>query len=81
MWRAASAFGSGRSAAAYAAMAYTASTQAAFKAGDHGIQIHGGYGYVREYIVERLWRDARVLCTLGGTHHDARDHIACQLLA
>ena len=31
------------------------------------VQIHGGYGYAREYVVERLYRDARVLSIGGGT--------------
>jgi alkylation response protein AidB-like acyl-CoA dehydrogenase len=28
---------------------------------DHAIQIHGGYGYIKEYPVERYWRDARLM--------------------
>ena len=31
---------------------------------DEAVQIHGGYGYSREYPVERMWRDAK-LCTIG----------------
>ena len=31
------------------------------------VQIHGGYGYSREYRVERLFRDARVLTIYEGT--------------
>jgi len=31
------------------------------------VQIHGGYGYAREYLVERLYRDTRVLSIGGGT--------------
>ena len=31
------------------------------------VQIHGGYGYAREYAVERLYRDARILSIGGGT--------------
>lgn len=33
---------------------------------DQAVQIHGGYGYMREYVVERLYRDAR-LYPIGGT--------------
>jgi isovaleryl-CoA dehydrogenase len=34
---------------------------------DRGIQVLGGYGYVGEYVVERLWRDAKLLEIGGGT--------------
>lgn len=34
---------------------------------DRAIQVLGGYGYVSEYIVERLWRDAKLLEIGGGT--------------
>lgn len=45
---------------------------------DRAIQVLGGYGYVGEYVVERLWRDAKLLEIGGGTleaHHKniARD--------
>ena len=39
---------------------------------DRSIQVMGGYGYVGEYVVERLWRDAKLLEIGGGTnesHH------------
>ena len=34
---------------------------------DRAIQVLGGYGYVAEYVVERLWRDAKLLEIGGGT--------------
>ncbi len=34
---------------------------------DRAIQTLGGYGYVGEYVVERLWRDAKLLEIGGGT--------------
>jgi len=39
---------------------------------DRAIQVMGGYGYVGEYNVERLWRDSKLLEIAGGTneiHH------------
>ena len=44
------------------------------------IQIHGGYGYSREYPVERMWRDAK-LCVIGeGTSEIQRLIIARHIL-
>jgi alkylation response protein AidB-like acyl-CoA dehydrogenase len=44
------------------------------------IQIHGGYGYVRDYAVERMYRDQR-LCAIGeGTNEIQRLVIARQIL-
>ena len=35
---------------------------------DRAMQVLGGYGYVGEYVVERLWRDAKLLEIGGGTN-------------
>jgi butyryl-CoA dehydrogenase len=37
-------------------------------ANDHAIQIHGGYGYTRDYPVEQMWRDNRLNAIHEGTH-------------
>ncbi|MEE9421322.1 MAG: acyl-CoA dehydrogenase family protein, partial [Desulfatiglandaceae bacterium] len=41
------------------------STEMAVKVINQCIQLHGGYGYMREYGIERAFRDAR-LATIGG---------------
>ncbi|PJF37639.1 MAG: isovaleryl-CoA dehydrogenase, partial [Phototrophicales bacterium] len=41
---------------------------AAKRIADRAIQVLGGYGYVGEYHVERLWRDAKLLEIGGGTN-------------
>lgn len=41
--------------------ALTCASQAALKNSDEALQLHGGYGYTREYLVERLYRDARAI--------------------
>jgi alkylation response protein AidB-like acyl-CoA dehydrogenase len=43
-----------------ASMAKLFATEAAEKVCSDAIQIHGGYGYVRDFPVERIWRDVRV---------------------
>ncbi len=46
---------------------------------DRAIQVLGGYGYVGEYIVERLWRDAKLLEIGGGTIEAHQKNIARDL--
>ena len=48
-------------------MAKNAATDACSSVCDQAVQIHGGYGYMREYVVERLYRDARLYPIGGGT--------------
>jgi acyl-CoA dehydrogenase len=50
-----------------AAMAKNAATDMCSAVCDQAVQIHGGYGYMREYVVERLYRDARLYPIGGGT--------------
>ncbi len=63
-----------------AAMAKLFATEVSERACYKTIQIHGGYGYVREYEVERMYRDQR-LCAIGeGTNEIQRLVIARQIL-
>jgi acyl-CoA dehydrogenase len=50
-----------------AAMAKNTATDMCSFVCDQAVQIHGGYGYMREYLVERLYRDARLYPIGGGT--------------
>jgi acyl-CoA dehydrogenase len=50
-----------------AAMAKNAATDMCSWVCDQAVQIHGGYGYMREVLVERLYRDARLYPIGGGT--------------
>ncbi len=50
-----------------AAMAKNAASDMCSWVCDQAVQIHGGYGYMREYVVERLYRDARLYPIGGGT--------------
>jgi alkylation response protein AidB-like acyl-CoA dehydrogenase len=50
-----------------AGMAKLFATEAATEIANEAIQIHGGYGYTKEYEVERFWRDAKLLEIGEGT--------------
>ena len=63
-----------------ASMAKLFSSEAATKNALEAIQIHGGYGYVREYQVERFLRDAKVTEIYEGTSEIQRIVIGRQLL-
>jgi acyl-CoA dehydrogenase len=43
------------------------------------VQIHGGYGYCREYLVERLYRDSRLFAIGGGTYEIMNEVISKQM--
>jgi len=62
-----------------AAMAKLYASEIAMAATHQAIQIHGGYGYMREYQVERLFRDARLLEIGEGTSEILRMVIARQI--
>tara|TARA_B100000287_G_scaffold121247_1_gene113015 strand:- start:1364 stop:2578 length:1215 start_codon:yes stop_codon:yes gene_type:complete len=54
-------------------------TTAAKNIADRAIQVMGGYGYVGEYVVERLWRDAKLLEIGGGTLESHQKNITKDL--
>jgi alkylation response protein AidB-like acyl-CoA dehydrogenase len=63
-----------------AAMAKMYASEVALRVTDKAIQIHGGYGYTRDFPVERMYRDAK-LCTIGeGTTEIQRMVIARHVL-
>lgn len=67
-------------ATAYCAMAKRFATDIGFQVCDAALQIHGGYGYIREYPLERHFRDVRVHQILEGTNEIMRLIIARRLL-
>jgi len=66
----------GEGSAARAAMAKNCASDMCSFVCDHAVQIHGGYGYMREYLVERLYRDARLYPIGGGTREVMNEIIA-----
>jgi alkylation response protein AidB-like acyl-CoA dehydrogenase len=63
-----------------AAMAKLYASKIAVECALEAIQIHGGYGYVREYLVERYLRDAKITEIYEGTSEIQRIVIARALL-
>jgi alkylation response protein AidB-like acyl-CoA dehydrogenase len=64
----------------YCAMAKRLATDVGFSVVNEALQIHGGYGYIKEYQVERYLRDLRVHQILEGTNEIMRVIIARHLL-
>ncbi len=64
----------------WCAMAKRFATDAGFNVCNEALQLHGGYGYIREYPIERLLRDCRVHQILEGTNEIMRVIVARHLL-
>lgn len=62
-----------------ASMAKLFASEVAMRAAHRAVQIHGGYGYMKDYPVERYFRDARILELFEGTSQIQRIVIANQL--
>ncbi len=82
-WRAAVAKDGGDKARAshFCSMAKLAASETANFCADKALQIHGGYGYSKEYEVERLFRDARITTLYEGTSEIQRIVISRNYLA
>ncbi|EHR5762114.1 acyl-CoA dehydrogenase family protein [Vibrio parahaemolyticus] len=65
----------------YCAMAKRFATDIGFQICDQALQIYGGYGYIKEYPMERYFRDVRVHQILEGTNEIMRLIIARRLLS
>jgi alkylation response protein AidB-like acyl-CoA dehydrogenase len=80
-FRAASMKDQGKRTTLEAAMAKLYSSEIAVRAAEDGVQIHGGYGFIKDYPAEKFFRDVK-LTTIGeGTSEIQRLVIARQLLA
>ncbi len=71
---------SGRRCDIEAGMAKLLAARVAWANADNAVQIHGGNGYIREFPVERYFRDARVTEIYEGTSEIQRMVIARELL-
>ncbi len=64
----------------FAAMAKRLATDTGSAVVDRALQLHGGYGYLMDYPIERLWRDLRVHRILEGTNEIMRVITAREML-
>ncbi len=64
----------------HCAMAKRVATDAGFNVVNEALQLHGGYGYLRDFPIERYLRDLRVHQILEGTNEIMRVIIARHLL-
>ena len=79
-YRAAKMIDAGKRVTRESAMAKLFSSEAAVEVANEAVQIHGGYGFIKDYPVEKFYRDVK-LCTIGeGTSEIQRLVIARQLL-
>lgn len=79
-WQAAAARDAGARYTLEASMAKVFASRAAVNAADRAVQIHGGYGYLHDYPVERFYRDAKVTEIYEGTSEIQRVVIAGNIL-
>ena len=80
VWKAAYLKDSGENYVKESSMAKLFSSNIAMKAASECVQIHGGYGYIQEYGVERLMRDAKITQIYEGTSEIQKLVIAKELL-
>jgi len=64
----------------FAAMAKRFATDTGSSVVDRALQLHGGYGYLMDYPIERFWRDLRVHSILEGTNQVMRMIVARDML-
>ena len=78
--RAAKLLDEGKRARMESSMAKVAASEACGQVVDQMLQLHGGYGYSREYLIERLYRDARITRIFEGTNEIQRTVIAREIV-
>jgi alkylation response protein AidB-like acyl-CoA dehydrogenase len=71
---------SGRTTTLQSSMAKLFASEVSVRVAEEAIQIHGGYGYIKDYPVEKFWRDSKLLTIGEGTSEIQRLVIARQIL-
>jgi acyl-CoA dehydrogenase len=81
VYHAASLYAAGRECVSQVSMAKLFATEVANRVAYQAVQLHGGYGYMREFPVERFFRDVRLWTIASGTSEIMREIIAKRLLS
>ena len=81
VYPAASLYTAGQECASQVSMAKLFATEVANRVAYQAVQLHGGYGYMREFPVERFFRDVRLWTIASGTSEIMREIIAKRLLS
>jgi acyl-CoA dehydrogenase len=80
VYHAAALYAAGRECVTEVSMAKLFATEVANRAAYQAVQLHGGYGYMREFPVERFFRDVRLWTIASGTSEIMREIVARRLL-
>ncbi len=80
VYHAATLYAAGEECVREVSMAKLLATEVANRVAYHAVQLHGGYGYMREFPVERFFRDVRLWTIASGTSEVMREIIAKRLL-
>ena len=81
LYHAAARYGAGEECVTEVSMAKLFATEVANRVAYQAVQLHGGYGYMREFPVERFFRDVRLWTIASGTSEIMREIIAKRLLS
>jgi acyl-CoA dehydrogenase len=81
VYHAAALYTAGRDCVTEVSMAKLFATEAANRVAYQAVQLHGGYGYMREFPVERFFRDVRLWTIASGTSEIMREIVAKRLLS
>ncbi len=81
VYHAASLYTAGRDCVTEVSMAKLFATEVANRVAYQAVQLHGGYGYMSEFPVERFFRDVRLWTIASGTSEIMREIVAKRLLS
>jgi alkylation response protein AidB-like acyl-CoA dehydrogenase len=81
LYHAVASYVAGDDAALHVSMAKLFATEVANRVAYAAVQLHGGYGYMREFPVERFFRDVRLWTIASGTSEIMKEIIAKKLLS